>query len=61
MKDIIVVVIVCVTIIAFPVIGVYALQCGFIKTGGWLVAAGIIGLLALRIKINDKKKEAEDA
>jgi hypothetical protein len=41
MKFVIVVIVSKLTAVAFIVCGIYCLQNGFIKTGGWLVAAGV--------------------
>ena len=53
--------IICVTCVAFAVIGIYALQHGFIKTGGWLVFGAIAALFCFRVKVSDNdKQEAKD-
>ena len=49
--------IICVTCVALAVIGIYALQHGFNKTGGWLVFGAIAALLCFRVKVSDNDKE----
>jgi len=43
--------------LGFLAFGIYALQQGYIKTGGWLIAAGILALLFNGIKTDDSEKK----
>jgi len=59
MKLIIAVLITRLTSLAFAMLGVYALQCGFFKTGGCLIASGIVSLLFVQINIREKNSESD--
>ena len=45
--------------LVFAVLGIYAISQGFIKSGGWLIAAGIISLCFTKISFGDKDKNVE--
>ena len=45
--------------LGFVAMGIYALMQGFIKSGGWLIAAGIISLCCTNISFGDKDKKVE--
>jgi hypothetical protein len=45
--------------VAFVVCGIYSLQNGFIKTGGWLIAGGILSVLCTSITSRKNKKEGD--
>ena len=55
MKFVITVLIVHLTSLGLAVIGIYALQNGFIKTGGWLIAAAVINLLCTNIRLDSER------
>ena len=43
--------------LGFVTAGIYALQQGYIKTGGWLIVAGILALLCNGIETGDSEEE----
>jgi predicted phage tail protein len=46
--------------LGFAVIGVYALTQGYVKSGGWLIAGGIISMVAVKIKTGVKDESDKE-
>ena len=45
--------------LGFAAFGIYAISQGFIKSGGWIIAASIISLCFTQISFGDKDKKVE--